>query len=52
MEYEIKAYLALNSALHDSAIASWGVKRFYESVRPITAIRFMASLGQSSDPNA
>lgn len=51
LEFEIKAYLVLNGALHDCAIATWGVKRHYDSVRPITAIRFMSSLGQSSDPD-
>jgi hypothetical protein len=49
-QYEIFAYLALNAAMFDSSIAAWSIKRHYDSVRPVTAIRFLATLGQSSDP--
>ena len=42
----------LNGALHDAAITASGYKRYFDSVRPISAIRYMASLGQRSDPNA
>ena len=44
-------YLALNGATHDAAIAAWGLKGHYDSVRPISMIRYMAGLGQSSDPS-
>jgi hypothetical protein len=44
-------YFALNGALHDAAIAAWGLKRKYQSVRPISMIRYLAEHGQSSDPN-
>lgn len=50
LEWDIKLYLALNGALHDSAIATWEIKRRYDASRPITLIREMGSLGQSSDP--
>jgi hypothetical protein len=50
LEWDVKTYLALNGAVHDAAIACWGVKRKYDSVRPISQIRYMAGLGQSSDP--
>jgi hypothetical protein len=43
-------YLALNGAVHDAAIAAWGAKRAYDYVRPISMIRYMGGLGQSSDP--
>ena len=43
-------YLALNGAVHDAAIAAWGLKGYYDSVRPISMIRYMGGLGQSSDP--
>jgi hypothetical protein len=43
-------YFALNGALHDAAIAAWGLKRKYQSVRPISMIRYLAERGQSSDP--
>ena len=50
LEWDIKAYFMLGGAMHDAAIAAWGIKGFYDYVRPITAIRYMADLGQSSDP--
>ena len=50
LEWDVKAYLALGSAMHDCAISAWGVKGWYDSSRPITAIRGMAELGQSSNP--
>lgn len=49
LEYDLAAYLALGGAMHDSAIAAWSVKRAYDHVRPVSAIRYMAGLGQSSD---
>jgi hypothetical protein len=51
LEWDVKMYFALNGALHDAAIAAWGIKRFYDSARPISMIRYMAGLGQSSDPS-
>lgn len=50
LSYDVIVYLALGGALHDSAIAAWGVKRAYDYARPITAIRYMAASGQSSNP--
>ncbi|HQW81048.1 MAG TPA: vanadium-dependent haloperoxidase [Pseudomonadota bacterium] len=49
LEWDIKLYLALNGALHDTAIATWEIKRIYNASRPITLIREMATLGQSSN---
>lgn len=51
LEWDLKLYLALNGAVHDAAICAWGLKGHYDYVRPITAVRYMAALGQSSDPN-
>lgn len=50
LQWDVKMYLTLNGAVHDAAIAAWGVKREYDSARPITMIRYMGSQGQSSDP--
>ena len=50
LEWDVKTYFALNGAVHDAAIAAWGLKAFYDSVRPISMIRYMGGLGQSSDP--
>ena len=51
LEWDVKMYLSLNGATHDAAVGAWGVKREYNYVRPITMIRYMGSLGQSSDPS-
>jgi len=50
LEWDVKTYFALNGAVHDAAVVAWGLKRRYDFVRPISAIRFMGGLGQSSDP--
>ncbi|MBK6930703.1 MAG: hypothetical protein IPH12_07435 [Saprospirales bacterium] len=50
LEWDVKAYFALGGAMHDAAISAWGIKGWYDGVRPISALRFMAGLGQSSDP--
>lgn len=50
LEWDVKTYFALNGAVHDAAIAAWGLKGYYDSVRPISMIRYMGGKGQSSDP--
>jgi Domain of unknown function (DUF6851) len=50
LEWDVKLYLALNGAVHDAAIAAWGLKGYYDSARPISMVRYMGGLGQSSDP--
>ncbi|MGZ6299995.1 MAG: DUF6851 domain-containing protein, partial [Candidatus Limnocylindria bacterium] len=52
LQWDVKLYLAVNGAVHDAAIASWGLKGRYDSSRPISLIRYMGGLGQSSDPGA
>ncbi len=49
LEWDVKLYFALNGALHDAAIAAWGAKAYYDYVRPISMIRHLGGLGQSSD---
>ena len=51
MEWYVKAYFALGGAMHDAAIAAWGIKGWYDYLRPISAIRAMADRGQSADPS-
>ncbi len=51
LEWDVKTYFALNGATHDAAIAAWGLKARYDSVRPISMIRYMGGLGQSSEPS-
>ena len=51
LEWDVKKYFALNGGMHDAAIAAWNHKGVYDSARPISFIRYMGQLGQSSDPN-
>jgi uncharacterized protein DUF6851 len=52
LQWDVKMYLALNGAVHDAAVAAWGLKGRYDGTRPISMIRYLAGLGQSSDPSA
>ena len=49
LEWDVFGYFALAGAMHDSAIAAWGIKGWYDYIRPLSAIRGMADRGQSSD---
>ena len=49
LEFTVKAYLALAGAMHDSAVATWSIKGYHDYARPVSAIRYMAEMGQSSD---
>ena len=49
LEWDIKTYFAMGGTMHDSAISAWGIKGRYDYIRPVSAIRAMADLGQSSD---
>ncbi len=51
LEWDVKVYFSLAASVHDAACSAWSLKRYYNSARPITMIRYMGSLGQSSDPN-
>ncbi|NNC74398.1 MAG: vanadium-dependent haloperoxidase [Acidimicrobiia bacterium] len=51
LEWDVKLYLALNGAMHDGAVAAWGTKGHYDYVRPISMVRHMGGLGQSTDPD-
>ena len=50
LEWDVKAYFLLGGTMHDAAISAWSVKGYYDYLRPISAIRYMGSQGQSSDP--
>lgn len=43
LEWDVKLYLALNGAVHDAAIAAWGLKGYYDSSRPISLIRLLGT---------
>lgn len=51
LEYDVKAHLTLGGTVHDAAICSWSLKGYYDYIRPVSAIRYMADQGQSSDTN-
>jgi hypothetical protein len=48
-EFNVKSYLALAGAMHDCAISAWSNKGYYDYIRPVSAIRYMAEKGQSTD---
>lgn len=50
LEWDVKVYFAMNGAVHDAAVAAWNHKGVYDYARPISMIRYMGGLGQSSDP--
>ncbi|MDC2889543.1 vanadium-dependent haloperoxidase [Psychrosphaera algicola] len=50
LEWDIKTYFAMGGTMHDAAVTAWGVKGWYDYIRPVSAIRAMADLGQSTDP--
>jgi hypothetical protein len=50
-EWYVKSYFTMGGAMHDAAVSAWGVKGWYDYIRPVSAIRAMADLGQSSDPS-
>src|SRR6185436_17503207 len=51
LEWDVKMYFALNAAVHDAACACWSAKRDYDGWRPISIIRYLGGLGQSTDPS-
>ena len=52
LEWDVKSYFTLGGAVHDAAVTAWGVKGWYDYIRPISALRFMADLGQSTYPDS
>ncbi len=50
LAWDVMGYFALGGAMHDAAISAWSVKGWYDYVRPVSALRWMADQGQSSDP--
>jgi hypothetical protein len=41
LDEDVRLFLALTGALLDAGIAAWDAKRAYDSVRPVSAIRFL-----------
>ncbi|MHC4909794.1 MAG: DUF6851 domain-containing protein [Planctomycetota bacterium] len=51
LEWDVKSYVLMGGMMHDVAVSAWGIKGWYDYIRPISAIRHMCALGQSSDPD-
>lgn len=49
LEWDVKAYFTLGGTMHDAAITAWSIKGWYDYIRPISSLRAMADLGQSTD---
>ncbi len=49
LEWDVKGYLLMGGMMHDIAIAAWGIKGWYDYIRPISSIRYMADQGQCTD---
>lgn len=49
LEWDVKTYFTLGGAVHDAAIVAWSNKGWYDYIRPVSAIRYMAERGQSTD---
>lgn len=49
LEWDIKSYFILGGTMHDAAISAWSIKGWYDYIRPVSAIRALADLGQRSD---
>lgn len=49
LQWDLMSYIMLGGAMHDVAVSAWGLKGKYDYIRPISAIRYMADKGQSSD---
>jgi hypothetical protein len=50
LDWDVLGYFTMGGAMHDAAIAAWSCKGWYDYIRPVSALRWMADQGQSSDP--
>ncbi len=41
LDQDVKMFFAESNAILDASIVSWGIKRQYDSVRPVTAVHFL-----------
>ena len=48
LDDDVKMFFALGNALLDASIAAWDCKVAFDSVRPVSAIRFL--FGGQADP--
>ena len=50
LEWDVKSYFLMGGTVHDAAVAAWGLKGWYDYIRPISALRSLAKRGQTSNP--
>ena len=43
LDQDVKMFFAMTNAIFDASIVSWEAKRFYDYVRPVTAIHYLFS---------
>ena len=41
LSQDVKMFFGMTNAIFDASIAAWDTKRFYDSVRPVTAIHYL-----------
>lgn len=41
IDQDVKMFFALSNAIFDASIVSWDIKRYFDYVRPVTAIHFL-----------
>jgi hypothetical protein len=41
LDQDVLLFFVLGGALHDAAVAAWDAKRAFDSVRPVSAVRFL-----------
>lgn len=51
LEWDVKAYFVMGGAMHDAAVSAWGIKGWYDYIRPVSAIRYLGEF-QQEDPTA
>ncbi|MFK7920827.1 MAG: FG-GAP-like repeat-containing protein [Bacteroidia bacterium] len=51
LEWDVKTYFTMGGTMHDAAISAWSIKGWYDYIRPVSALRYMALRGQSSNPS-
>jgi hypothetical protein len=49
LAWDVKAYFLMGGTVHDAAVTAWGVKGWYDYIRPISALRGLAQRGQHGD---
>ncbi|MCI4671286.1 MAG: T9SS type A sorting domain-containing protein [Bacteroidia bacterium] len=46
LEWDVKSYFLLGTAMHDAAISAWSIKGYYDYIRPVSAIRYLGQFQQ------